>query len=332
MAEIKRDLLAHFKQVNQLVTELNGSALLDIKTFQVRIDSNGKKCHLYPQFITLLDDEKVYVSELDEASLRFIGWRPYGVRQVPLFQDKIRFKKHLSAHAFLTPAYSEEQECSLSDVLIKNKVGSFSRGIEGPFHEIAKESVTLRDGQYFEKFVVGKSIKIWFWNEIPICGEFVKMPYVIGNGRESVEALIHRFFHKDGYLESLSRVVQVLAHFGTSPSYVPKEGEKCIVDFVYGSPFMNRKKIVNKMVLDFVDSNLRSVIETLGTVLWKEIRSEGLDKLVYTVDAVLDSDRKVWILEANANPYVHPWVYPFMIDTFLYEQGSCQTVKETYAP
>jgi D-alanine-D-alanine ligase-like ATP-grasp enzyme len=51
-------------------------------------------------------------------------------------------------------------------------------------------------------------------------------------------------------------------------------------------------------------------LRTVGKVLWQTIPEELRQGVLFTVDAVLDDQGQLWLLETNSNPAVHPDVYP----------------------
>jgi hypothetical protein len=65
------------------------------------------------------------------------------------------------------------------------------------------------------------------------------------------------------------------------------------------------------------DFDLQPVLNRLGLCLWNMLSTEVSDYLAYTVDAIWDERDRLWILEVNTNPFVHPWLYAPIIDTLL---------------
>ena len=41
---------------------------------------------------------------------------------------------------------------------------------------------------------------------------------------------------------------------------------------------------------------------------------------VFTLDAVIDDDDRVWLLEMNSHPMIHPNVYPHMLASVFTEE------------
>ncbi|WZB76155.1 hypothetical protein WJ972_09910 [Achromobacter insuavis] len=41
---------------------------------------------------------------------------------------------------------------------------------------------------------------------------------------------------------------------------------------------------------------------------------------VFTLDAVIDADDRVWLLEMNSHPMIHPNVYPPMLDSVFQDE------------
>jgi hypothetical protein len=51
----------------------------------------------------------------------------------------------------------------------------------------------------------------------------------------------------------------------------------------------------------------------MGLRLVEAIPPESRPQTLFTVDAVLDREQKLWVLEMNSNPTVHPLAYPAIV-------------------
>jgi D-alanine-D-alanine ligase-like ATP-grasp enzyme len=54
-----------------------------------------------------------------------------------------------------------------------------------------------------------------------------------------------------------------------------------------------------------------------GAVFWTGIPADIRDNTLYAVDAVLDDNNKLWFLEMNSNPFVHPEAYTHMVTSVI---------------
>jgi hypothetical protein len=48
--------------------------------------------------------------------------------------------------------------------------------------------------------------------------------------------------------------------------------------------------------------------------LWRSIPEPLRPASLYTVDAIADAEERIWLLEMNCNPAVHPDAYPVMFE------------------
>ncbi|MDB5822416.1 MAG: hypothetical protein JWR21_1120 [Herminiimonas sp.] len=64
-------------------------------------------------------------------------------------------------------------------------------------------------------------------------------------------------------------------------------------------------------------AELEPQLTAIGTALWEGIPAGARQDTLFTVDAILDADNRLWVLEMNSNPFVHPLVYPLVIDSMF---------------
>jgi hypothetical protein len=90
-----------------------------------------------------------------------------------------------------------------------------------------------------------------------------------------------------------------------------------VAGFRYGS-LLEKRETENRNVLhQHVRGVLGEQLLAAGRALWHGIPEEMRTGVVYTVDAVVDSQDKLWLLEMNANPGLHPDAYPAMLAAVL---------------
>lgn len=320
--ETKRDLLNHFRKLQEAVKSLNGEAYLSLQTFIVEIRLANQLYRLYPHFVTNLNGKRLFTSlfspELD--LIRFAGWRlnpgtpcirPFS------FANKLQFKNLLLQYNFVVPEYSQDSTCQLANVIIKKDASSFSENIKGPFHKSSEHALNCQDGEYYEKFVLGKIVKVWYWNHRPVCLEIKNMPYITGDGLSCIADLLSRTSIK----HDLSKVSVLVSYFGRDLRTILPKGEKQIIDFRYISEFDFPEDVLEVNLLSTKDPRFEQEIWRLGEMLSNQLRSEGYGTVIYTVDAILDSEDKLCFLEANPNPFIHPDMYPVMVNGLSESSG-----------
>jgi len=317
---IKQQLFNHFKFLKSAVKRLGASALLDVDSFQVQVRQDNLVLMLYPQFVVYRNGLKRYVHRFQEECVRFCGWRPYQDKSNELFAFKLQLKDALVKHGVRMPAHSVSHSLDQGPVIIKRQLSSFADTIQGPFVSCAGITLNSSFGEYYEQFIQGDILKIWFWNTSPVCYEQQKMPILIGDGHSPVYELIKRKVKADEYEKALNSVRDMLQFQKIQLDTVLKESENILIDFRYGSRLACQVDIVDVELnanLSGSDSRIQDQLTLLGDILWNLLPANIRQGMVYTVDAIMDDRQQIWFLEANANPFVHPYVYQRMLaDSF----------------
>jgi len=309
---IKRSTINHFFYVQNALDKINSDAYLNTKKFFLELHFSNKSVTLYPQFTSKTKYGKQYSDTCDQDSFVFFnGWRPYRPKTIPSFTDKLLFKKKIMKQGIKTPAYTHDQDDAFPDALIKNQVSSFSADIKGPFRDISACEINKDKGDYFEEFIFGEIVKIWYVENRPIVYEKIPMPFVVGDGVSTLEELVKNKVEdiKDRKLKDISDCM--LSYYGKSLKDIPANGEKQVVDFKYVSVMRD----IEDVSYDSIENlDLRKQLDQIGSVTWGMAKEEVKGMLIYTIDAILDKKEQLWILEANSNPIIHPCCYDAMID------------------
>ena len=316
--ESKRNLLNHFKLLQQGFARLGGEALLNVKTFFVDITIANKTHKLYPQFFVLQEGKPLYSHQFVPNALVFSGWRPYFRTVVPEVGQKLKFKEVVVRHGLLTPEYSRDGKID-GPVIIKKNISSFGDEIRGPFKSSAGQKIDVDAGQYFERFIPGEIAKIWFWNMTPVVVETKTMYQILGDGRTTIKELVVKKVFNKKKQPNWNRLEELLAFYGRNFDTVLAQGETQIVDFRYTSEFSWPRE-VNETVLP-TDDKTFDPLGLAGQVIWDTLDVETRKACVFTIDAILDADKKWWLLECNFNPFVHPGVYPLMLASLVQEHS-----------
>lgn len=297
---------------------------------------------LYPQFIKSdANGIPFYQGVFDGISDRFAGWRPYSPTAIESLNDKIAFKKRLQDAGCLVPQASQDTSAVMKDIIVKRKKSAFSLGIKGPFLSSCDHSLNLAEGEFYEQFITGEIAKIWYCNQKPICMELAKMPEVIGDGRQNIRELIFSLLQSKGYetpadtllkqvlfdvtgslskdpkyqksIATLKNIEQVLTYYGKDLSTVLALGQQQCIEFRYFHGFLRNNHV---HWLDRCERNMESYLQqlsTIGLAVYDMIQQSGCGLLFYTVDAIVDNESRCWVLEANSNPMMHPFVYEDMV-------------------
>jgi hypothetical protein len=312
----KHDLLNHFKDLLPALEQAGVEAALNARTFHLTLRKDGKSCVLQPQFL-VLQGGRQYTPKFGQNAARFIGWCPYHNKRWDMAREKLRFKAYAAANALLTPEHSDDPHAALQDVIVKRNVSSFSADIKGPFRRSGDCALQASFGEFYERFVAGRSAKIFYWENRPICLELEKPPTVRGDGASSIRALVTEraaLLQKDLHAE---RCEGYLRYLGLSLEHVLPRGVEQAVDFRYGSTLnlpsdMDNFDLGRRMVPE-----LAPQLVAIGDRLWAGIPEEVRENTLYTVDGVLDADNRLWLTEMNSNPFIHSFMYPTMVQALL---------------
>ncbi|HZR68375.1 MAG TPA: hypothetical protein VFB01_04885 [Burkholderiales bacterium] len=318
----KQNLLNHFKYVQTALERFGAEASVNARDFVLEVRAAGKRYSLCPQFLELRDGARQYTPRFQPDVHAFAGWYPYFNRRWELSDEKLKFKAYAAANGLATPEHSTDPSADMADVVVKKNVSSFSEGVDGPFRHARIRP--LEPGEYYERFVRGRSAKIYYVEDRPVCLELESPATVIGDGRRTIRQLLAtrcRIKQQPIELKKQARYVRFL---GRSLDDVLEAGAGQEVDFRYGSIFnltadMETVDLAKNMIQD-----LAAQLAAIGERLWTGIPAELRRTAVYTVDAVLDADGKLWLVEMNSNPYLHPWLYPAMFDALFRAEAAPQ--------
>jgi hypothetical protein len=202
--------------------------------------------------------------------------------------------------------------------LIKRDQSSFAEGMRGPFREITPDrpETILAEGEYYEHFVLGRNLKAWFWNGKPVCVDISEMAYVIGDGRHTVAELINPNLKYAVRAVSPDLMECMAKYQGREMDSVLQEGEKLYVDYRYGSPLVKYNSR-NSNILSKLNSLLTEQLNNAGLVFEQSIPSEIRANTVFSADGVVDEQDRIWFLEINCNPGLHPDVYPPILESLF---------------
>ncbi|MGJ7566200.1 hypothetical protein ACSFBM_20295 [Variovorax sp. GB1R11] len=105
----------------------------------------------------------------------------------------------------------------------------------------------------------------------------------------------------------------LLRRFGKDMGSVLDKGVLQVVKFRYGSM---RMQPADRQVVRIDRASRQAWMSSLwpmGLRLVEAIPPESRPQTLFTADAVLDTEEKLWILEMNSNPTVHPLAYPAIV-------------------
>lgn len=320
----------HIRAIKAWLDTHGGVANLNVQDFELEVKARNRYFRLYPQFLAVVNKRPCYVPTLTPEVTGFIGWLPYRPLRWALSTDKRLFKECLRKAGVSTPAMWDDVSAATSDYVLKSSTGSFGFELDGPFsHAQAVPSgdppapVPLGTGtQYVEQFVTGRNLKVWFWGATPFHAHLHDYPEVEGDGTSTVTELIQRRFETvglsvDTYPE-MEAIRAALRYQGVDLDDVIAPAKRVWIDFRYGRRFAAEEKTeAADNAMPLLSSAVVQQFETAGAVLAKTLADELPSPVLYSLDAVLDVEGKVWWLEMNSNPTFPPTGYPHLLSTLF---------------
>lgn len=323
MAASKNNFLDHLRLFRSACRAVGAEVIISMESWQAFARQGDRHTTFYPQFQASVEGRLLYQPGLTDQSTMFAGWMPYRFKRWETALNKLAFKRYAQSVGLLVPKYWLDGEGTPSDVVVKSPSSSFGLGVHGPFRRSADRQLDLTQAEYYEEFVGGRLLKIWYWNGRPVCAEVDRLPFVYGDGVSTLAELIVQRASQYGPLgdkkreEILERCKPLLRYYKRGLDSVIPKGGKQVVEFRYGSFLM---LTAERAVLDFANDDAPEWLDQArdaGAKLFAAIPAEVRRDTVFTVDAILPADGQVRFLEVNCNPTVHPLVYPVMVNDLM---------------
>ncbi|HVE53981.1 MAG TPA: hypothetical protein VNB23_11425 [Ramlibacter sp.] len=318
VAVSKNNFLDHIKLFRSACREAGAEVIVAMESWHAFARQGEKHTVFYPQFQASVAGRLQYQHVLTEDATMFAGWLPYRLKRWDTAVDKLAFKRYAQSVGLNVPAYWLDDREAPADVVVKTPQSSFGQGVTGPYRRSTDRPLDLTKGEYYEQFIVGRLVKIWYWNEQPVCAEVDRLPFVHGNGKSTLAELIVRraseytTLDEAGKSRLLARCAPLLRYYGRTPEFVLPVGAKQVIEFRYGAFLMRGNE---RSVLDLIRGEAPPwlpQVQEAGSRLYDAIPHDIRPGTVFTVDAVLPADGNLRFLEANCNPTVHPLVYSIM--------------------
>lgn len=307
----------HLHPIRQWALAHGADLLMAPETFELTINFGGRRVVLIPRFVREHEGRTIYQRDF-AGDGDFIGWMPYPVKSWPLSTDKKLFKKYALGNGLRVTASWTEGEPLAPDFIIKPAIGSFGAGIRGPFGPLAplSEDSTLAEGEFCEQFIRGRSAKAWFWNGEPVALEVLSPPQIMGDGRRTLREIAAQPRGNFDVVMNLEDSVQILAWQGYHLDEVVPAGVNVMLDFRYMTPH-DRVTLKNRDVWGAMSPEVTAQFCYAGPLLQRGIADSVRANSVFTLDAVIDEEDRVWLLEMNSHPMIHPNVYPRMLESIF---------------
>jgi hypothetical protein len=320
----------HLRRIRAWARERQATAEVDVEELILTVRRGRQAVRLGPLFSNRVPQGLIY-SNLFEERGGFIGWLPYRVKRWPLSSDKLSFKEFCSANALPTPDWIvtgsapavtlEEGALELPETLpfdyvVKSRRGSFGLQVSGPYSDatpIRSLPQASEEGRYVERFIVGRAVKCWFWNGRPVAADLVEPPRVYGDGLNSIETLLSRRRGTFDQALQVDEALPMLRWQGLTAQSVPAAGQEVPIAFKYTTPY-DRPVLEYRNNWSALPAPAQEELRRAGAFVYMALPAESRRSTLFTLDAVLDGTGRLWFLEANSHPMVHPATYGSMLD------------------
>jgi hypothetical protein len=317
MNPFKRNFLQHAHAVGGWMRTHGATGGMDVITLQMQISLGSKSLRFFPQF-TANDahGEMAFFPDILDGVNGFVGWYPYQGKAWPAAQTKLAFKQLAAQSKLRTPPWTQDLSQVKGAFIIKADRSSLGRGLRGPFHvpagSAAPSILQLAPDEYAEQFVLGRLVKAWFWNQQLAVAELTPMPYVQGDGHSTVDQLLARKL-TDGQrvpepLDSLLALQTLQRHS------VLRKDQAAVVDYRYMSPLNPAITQDHNVQPHIQGSKLEAQLLQAGQCFWDDMPADLREGTISSADAVMDAQGRLWFLELNCNPLLHPAFYSTMLD------------------
>ena len=288
---------------------------LDLATFRLSLGLGQREVELYPRFAGEIDGRFAYF-EYFAGDRAFVGWLPYQMRRWRLAGDKLTFKSAALSRGLRVPTAWREGPPRADDFIVKPVRGSFGRDMRGPFGPKHPYEGETADAAFFEQFIKGRSAKAWVWNSTLVALEILEPPVIFGDGVRTLREIAQTRRGSFDLTLSLDSSDDILRWQGVTADSVVEPGREIMLDYRYATPF-DRNVVIDRDVLANTDPRIRRQFEIAGRVLHEQIDQAAREDTMFTVDAVIDAQARVWFLEMNCHPMIHPAVYRPMLDSLF---------------
>jgi len=311
----------HVKSLRRAVMTAGAEFLVAGDTLQALVRQGKRHWLLHPQFVTFLDAAPRRTPALHDRSELFAGWRPYVARTWPLAADRAAFRRLARKEGLSAQELSSDAAASPGPVVVSRLSASSGRQVEGPFRAGGERPLDVAQGESYEPFVRGDLLKVWFWNGAPICAEQERLPFVIGDGAATIGELVSRAAGLARVPEPerevlLARCELVLRVDGRTLSTVlPAEARQAVALGYGASPVHGGREVLD--LGSDPDPGWMPSMRRAGVAMLAAIPEAIRSGTLFTVDAIVDEGGRLWLLDMDCNPVVHPLVYPAMIGSLV---------------
>lgn len=314
--EYLHNLLRHLQVIKKWCRANSATLAVDADSLVVSIDLQGRKVRLLPKFLLRINaTQAAYVVDPPVERGRFAGWLPYSMKRWDIGSDKLTFKAYCQNLGLRTPRLWGRDEQPSADHIVKLRKGSFGRDILGPYRAGEQLGTPLGHDAFKEEFISGVAFKIWYWDSTPVALVAVPPPTLVADGVRTISQIAGQVRGNFDVSYDLETAATMLKWQGYTGQSVPPPGTVVTLDFLYGHKYL-RMTIDDPDCLQTLSPRLKMEAAHVGRLLHSAIPEPIRSNTSYTVDAVMDAEEQLWLLEMNCHPVTHPNAYEPMLNAW----------------
>lgn len=317
MSNFQQNLLNHLKLINNLLSVHGLEASVRLPDMRLRVAAGRRELNLFPHFVQAGRDRKMQlVPDGSGKGAGFAGWLPSRGVRWPEMSSKLAFRRRALGCGVRVPEHFGPGE-NHGEVLVKTDRMAYVEGLRGPYAALSGADGRVSQGEYCERFIVGRNLRVWCWRGRPVCAEFEAPASVTGDGRSSVRSLVQKARRNAGYRVYVEDIAECMAaRAGYLLDDVLPAGTQLVVDFRYGSALQPRIA-TDENVWPKLEVSLANQVREAAATMLAWVPADARMTLVFALDAVVDADGLAWWLNMEADPLLHPAVYPPMLADLL---------------
>jgi hypothetical protein len=314
----KTSFIDHVRWLRWAAGAHDAQVLIELESMRAFVRKDDRHWVLQPRFSTEVDGIPQFFTHFATEADHVAGWAPAQAPTWPCAKDKLTFKRAAMQSGLPVPAYTVDEQSGMADVLVKRAVDMHGQHVHGPYRSSAERPLRIELGEYFERFVPGHALKIWYLDSQPVALEQDAPPTVVGDGRSSFQALIHERVRARPRITPkrleriLERCATVLRYDGLALDDIPEKDHVQRVEFRHGCEVM---ELSDRQTVDLQDNSdpQWQVLRDAGPKLAQLLPQGMKAATMFTVDAVLAADGGIWMLQMTSQPVVHPLMYDPLI-------------------
>lgn len=314
------NLLPHLRSISEGLKKFGAHGKLTFETLALEISHEGRYFELVPHFAEYTSDNELKSApKLTSAVSQFIGWRVGAKQPCEIKTNKLAFKKFCAEHKLRTPEIVNIDGDYDALVLVKEIAPAAFRGvITGPMLLPAARRLEAASSarNFIEGFVDGDPVQAWYWDGKLACVEIHQKATVTGDGitplRELVDAQCPDYGNFDWQIVEPMALVQ-----GVKLDDVLPSGKEIAVDFRWHTGLKMAAAISENVLDKLTDSPVLEQLTHAGPAFLKAFPATGREHVLFRLDGVIDRQNVVWFTDMDRDNYVHPDVYPTMINSLF---------------